>query len=65
MINTTTNSVTAADEQVSFTATGTPVITGVTHLPGGLPQVNFTINAEAERLTGWSEVTQSENYSPM
>jgi hypothetical protein len=38
------------DEQVSFTATGTAVITGVTHLPGGLTQVNFNTSGKATHL---------------
>ena len=50
VINTATNTVTAADEQVSFTATGTAVITGVTHLPGGLTQVNFNTSGSATHL---------------
>ena len=50
VINTATNTVTAADEQVSFTATGTAVITGVTHLPGGLTQVNFNTSGKATHL---------------
>src|SRR5262245_31968205 len=29
------------DEQVPFTLTGTGVVTSVTHLPGGLTQINF------------------------
>ena len=45
-----TNTVTAADEQVSFTATGTAVITSVTHLPGGLTQVNFNTSGKATHL---------------
>ena len=40
----------AADDQVSFTATGTGVITGVTHLPGGLTQVNFSTSGSATHL---------------
>jgi hypothetical protein len=39
--------VTATDEQVAFTVTGTGVITGVTHLPGGLTQVNFSTSGKA------------------
>jgi hypothetical protein len=50
VINTATNTVTAADEQVSFTATGTAVITGVVHLPGGLTQVNFNTSGKATHL---------------
>jgi hypothetical protein len=40
----------AADDQVPFTATGTAVITGVTHLPGGLTQVNFSTSGTATHL---------------
>ena len=40
----------AADDQVPFTATGTAVITGVTHLPGGLTQVNFSTSGSATHL---------------
>ena len=40
----------AADEQVPFTATATAVITGVTHLPGGLTQVNFNTSGNANHL---------------
>ena len=49
-ISTATNTVTAVDEQVSFTATGTATITGVTHLPGGLTQVNFNTSGKATHL---------------
>jgi hypothetical protein len=45
-----TKNVTATDEQVAFTATGTAVITGVTHLPGGLDQVNFNTSGKAMHL---------------
>jgi hypothetical protein len=50
VISTARNTVTAADEQVSFTATGTGVITGVTHLPGGLTQLNVTTSGKATHL---------------
>lgn len=40
----------AQTEQVSFTATGTAVITGVTKLPGGLTQVNFNTSGSATHL---------------
>ena len=39
-----------ADEQVSFTATGTAVITSVTKLPGGLTQVNVSTSGKATHL---------------
>jgi hypothetical protein len=48
--NTATKTVTAADEQVPFTATATAAITGVTHLPGGLTQVNFSTSGNATHL---------------
>ena len=44
------NTVTATDAQVSFTATATAVITGVTKLPGGLTQVNFDTSGSATHL---------------
>jgi hypothetical protein len=40
----------ATDEQVSFTATGTALVTSVTQLPGGLTQVNFTTSGKATHL---------------
>ncbi|HET6977211.1 MAG TPA: hypothetical protein VFI24_12860 [Pyrinomonadaceae bacterium] len=40
----------AQNEQVPFTATATAVITGVTHLPGGLTQVNFNTSGSANHL---------------
>ena len=40
----------AADDQVPFTATGTAVITDVTHLPGGLTQVDFSTSGTATHL---------------
>src|SRR6478609_10066082 len=40
----------AATAQVSFTATATAVITGVTKLPGGLTQVNFDTSGSATHL---------------
>lgn len=46
----TTKAATTTDEQVAFTATGTASITGVTHLPGGLTQVNFTTSGKATHL---------------
>jgi hypothetical protein len=48
--NTAPNNATAADEQVPFTATATALITGVTHLPGGLTQVNFNTSGTATHL---------------
>ena len=40
----------AAGDQVSFTAVGTAVITGVTHLPGGLTQRDGSITGTATHL---------------
>src|SRR6476659_5937556 len=40
----------AAADQVPFTATGTAVITGVTHLPGGLIQMNANVSGTATHL---------------
>lgn len=40
----------AADEQVPITMTATAVITSVTHLPGGLTQVNFNTLGKATHL---------------
>lgn len=53
----------AAAKQVPFTATGTAVITGVTHLPGGLTQLDGTISGTATHLgdiTG--PVTRIQNH---
>lgn len=40
----------AAADQVPFTATGGAVITGVTHLPGGLTQLEGTVSGTATHL---------------
>jgi hypothetical protein len=48
--NMATNTLTTVDEQVPFTATATAVLTGVTHLPGGLTQVNFNTSGKANHL---------------
>jgi hypothetical protein len=40
----------AAADQVPFTATGTAVITGVTHLPGGLIQMDGSVTGTATHL---------------
>jgi len=45
-----TKKVAATDDQVAFTITGTGTITGVTHLPGGLTQVNFGTSGKATHL---------------
>jgi hypothetical protein len=48
--NAPTKNVTTTDEQVPWSATGTAVITGVTHIPGGLDQVNFSTSGKATHL---------------
>ena len=40
----------AAADQVPFTATGTAVITSVTHLPGGLTQLSGSVSGTATHL---------------
>ncbi len=40
----------AAGQQVSFTATATAVITGVTKLPGGITQIGFNTTGSATHL---------------
>ena len=40
----------ADDDQVPFTATGTGVVTSVTHLPGGMIQVDFSGSGTATHL---------------
>lgn len=40
----------AQTNQVSFTATATGVITGVSHLPGGVTQINFNGSGSATHL---------------
>jgi hypothetical protein len=40
----------AAADEVPFTATGTAVITGVTHLPGGLTQLDASVSGTATHL---------------
>ncbi len=50
VINAATNTVTAPDDQVPFTATGTAVLTAVTKLPGGLTQLDFSLVGTATHL---------------
>ena len=53
----------AAAHQVPFTATGTAVITGVTHLPGGLTQLDGSVTGTATHLgnvTG--PITRVQNH---
>ena len=45
-----TNTVTAPDDQVPFTVIGTAVVTGVTHLPGGLTQLDLSLTGNATHL---------------
>jgi hypothetical protein len=40
----------AAVDQVPFTATGTAEITGVTHLPGGMTQLDCSVSGTATHL---------------
>jgi len=58
--------VSAPDEQVSFTATGTGVITGVTHLPGGLTQLNVNTSGKATHLGDFTgpltRIQDKENF---
>ena len=44
------NTVTAPDDQVPFTVTGTAVVTSVTHLPGGLTQLDLSLLGNATHL---------------
>ena len=50
LINPATNTVTAPDDQVPWTATGTAVITSVTKLPGGLTQLDGFVTGNATHL---------------
>ena len=53
----------AADDQVPFTATGTAVITDVTHLPGGLTQVDFSTSGSATHLGSFTgPLTRIQNH---
>ncbi|HYV14347.1 MAG TPA: hypothetical protein VE980_25800 [Pyrinomonadaceae bacterium] len=38
------------DDQVTFTVTGTAVVTAVTHLPGGLTQLDLSLSGKATHL---------------
>jgi len=48
--NSGSNTVTAPDDQVPFTVTGTAVLTGVKKLPGGLTQLDFSLSGNATHL---------------
>ena len=50
VIDTATNTVSAPDDQVPFTVIGTAALTGVTKLPGGLTQLDFSISGNATHL---------------
>ena len=60
--STTINTVTAMDDQVSFTAEGTAVLTGVTKLPGGLTQLDGFTAGNATHLGDFTgPVTRIQN----
>lgn len=48
--NTETSTLTAYDDQVPWTATGSALLTGVTKLPGGLIQLDFNVSGNATHL---------------
>lgn len=50
VISKATITVTAIDDQVAWTATGTAVLTKVTKLPGGLTQLDFNVTGNATHL---------------
>jgi hypothetical protein len=53
----------AAADQVPFTLHGTGVVTGVTHLPGGLTQVDFSTSGTATHLGNYTgPVTRIEDH---
>ncbi|HYK05854.1 MAG TPA: hypothetical protein VE974_29180 [Thermoanaerobaculia bacterium] len=53
----------AAAHQVPFTATGTAVITGVTHLPGGLTQLDGNVSGTATHLGNTTgPITRVQNH---
>jgi DNA-binding beta-propeller fold protein YncE len=63
VINTATNTVTAPDDQVSFTATGTAVLTALTKLPGGLTQLDFSVSGKATHLGDFTgQGTRIQNH---
>lgn len=52
----------AAAHQVPFTATGMAVITGVTHLPGGLTQLDGSVSGNATHLGSFTgPITRIQN----
>lgn len=50
VISTATSTIIAPDDQVPFTVTGTAALTGVTKLPGGLTQLDFSLVGTATHL---------------
>jgi hypothetical protein len=53
----------AAAHQVPFTAIGTAVITGITHLPGGLTQLDGTVSGTATHLGNTTgPITRVQNH---
>ena len=50
VIHTATNTDTSGNDQVPFTVMGTAVITGVTVLPGGMTQLDFSLSGNATHL---------------
>ena len=50
VITTAAITVTATDDQVPWTATGTATLTRVTKLPGGLTQLDFNVKGNATHL---------------
>ncbi|HYV14345.1 MAG TPA: hypothetical protein VE980_25790 [Pyrinomonadaceae bacterium] len=53
----------APDDQVSFTATGTAVLTALTKLPGGLTQLDFSVSGKATHLGDFTgQGTRIQNH---
>jgi hypothetical protein len=53
----------AAADQVPFTITGGGTVTGVTHLPGGLTQVDFSTSGTATHLGNFTgPLTRLQNH---
>ena len=52
-----------ADDQVPFTLNGTGVVTSVTHLPGGLTQVDFSSSGTATHVGNYTaSVTRIQDH---
>jgi DNA-binding NtrC family response regulator len=63
VINTATNTVTASNDQVPWTATGSAVITNVTKLPGGLTQLDGATSGTATHLGNFTgPATRIQNH---